>query len=288
METTYFLSSWSIVIVWASGLVIITTFIRSISKTLDTDLNLEARNDIALRLMCWQDVKVNNWIPDFSRIFDHFFGSKHIAFRCFLRSSIISLGSFLFAFLLVFSLNSEYILESMSQYSYAFIGAIVLNVIFDYFSLLETRVILNKKLSISVKLLLDFLLTLLIASIWMFMLFLIVIVSQLDFGFDIILDNSILIVGEILQTGYKNILLPFGKNVDADIFKIFLATSFSTSVWLWLHGLSQYTIKLLSATQKIMNFLNVEEQPIRAIGVVINGYIFLFGMILYPIYYWVF
>jgi hypothetical protein len=55
--------------------------------------------------------------------------------------------------------------------------------------------------------------------------------------------------------------------------RIIFATSFTTSAWLWLHGLSQLTIRALSGTGALMGYLNVENRPVRTIGNVVNVYL---------------
>ena len=75
-----------------------------------------------------------------------------------------------------------------------------------------------------------------------------------------------------------------GNESNIALTRIVVGTAFTTSIWLWLHGLAQLTIRSLNAFGSVFSWLNVKEKPIRAIGTTINVFVVTIGTVLFPLY----
>jgi hypothetical protein len=91
---------------------------------------------------------VERWPETFARMFDRVFGTKHLSWICFYRSSIASLTSLLIACLCFWSLRPALFHPMISLFkSHWLVWACIIvaaNVLPDYISLLESRYVLSK------------------------------------------------------------------------------------------------------------------------------------------------
>ena len=116
---------------------------------------------------------VSHWPDTFIETFDAVFGKHHLTFKCFRRSSIVSISLVILLMLLHCSMYPESVWAQTMQSRIGqiivlvitLLMAIVVNLLPDYISLLETRLILryisqtNSVKRLSLFLLLDFFLT---------------------------------------------------------------------------------------------------------------------------------
>ena len=264
-------STWSHAALWFALLWAILLFIRKVSKDADNDLNPEKRNELSDELLRIKDRDASLWLPDFTSVFDRFFGAKHLSWRCFYRSSLISMVT-LFTLLYLYdrgAINKFMIGEDiLGEFITLFAYLLTLNVFLDYISLLETRVILFTRIPVLAKITVDAILTILIVILWV----------SFVASFAMIEMNYFEIVIFQWQSLY------YASYDNSTFLRIVLATSLTTSIWLWLHGLSRILIRSLSNVQKFMGWLNVKETPLRAIGTTINLIVLTFGVLLFPVY----
>jgi len=268
MLSEFFNSALGHAAVWFALLWAILLFIRKVSKDADNDLNPETRKALSDELLRIKDREASSWVPDFTAVFDRFFGTKHLRWRCFYRSILVSIFTFSALAYLSDHYGTPYIeydlLVSLITVSLIFNGLI------DYISLLQTRIILNAPIPILAKIILDGILTTLLSILW------------LAFTLSLIAYDDLKFL-ELMTTLWHH-LFDNASSSESNAVRIVLATSFATSIWLWLHGLSRVLIRSLSTVQWFMGWLNVKETPLRAIGTTINLIVLTFGVLLFPVY----
>lgn len=269
---------------WFGAVFAVMAFFRYVSTFAESELADDIRDSLALRLMLLEQQKVGAWIPDFNRVFDRLFGARHLSWRCFFVSAAISVAMFCLVFFLISGAgelldeitHEEDLSVKIGMYLGLGFVAALMNVLMDYLSLLETRWMLGLRINMVLKLVLDLVLTALIAYLWthvaMYLLYLMSDVSKQD-------EMSFIAFCVSMMDRYSLILSQGGKVME--VLKPAIITTFFTSIWLWLYGLAQLTIRILAYTTQFVQILNIEKAPVRAIGVVINGYVFLFGCLGY-------
>ena len=292
-----FLSSvWGDAVFWFVGLWAVLLFIRHVFKDADEDLDPEKRQLLAAILTSEKIWASESWIPNFTLVFDRFFGQEHLTWRCFVRSILISMVTF---FVLAFctDLASEYhkmniIFSQMVGHKWPvgyfevvstmILAGLIINGLQDYLSLLETRILLNTPLPITIKILVDMFLTLLIPLAWLSLF------VWSGNGFSGSYLGTVRDIWELFaghtEASFGGQELGVFRDYFVILFRVVVATSFTTSIWLWLHGLAQLTIQGLNGAKLIISWLNVKNKPLRAIGTTINVFALVTGIVLFPIF----
>lgn len=170
---------------------------------------------------------------------------------------------------------------------------ILVNAPSDYIALLETRWIMRSSLRTPLKIVADFVFTYLISLGWLalllslflgpkigFMTYWVVALDPIEVGAAIDYSNPTDSAEDLLAIGF----------LDALLFYIFLArivlgTSYITSIWVWISGLADFSIRFLSRYQKAVNYLNIEEKPFRSLGLMTSIFLFLAGAAAYPLFF---
>ena len=233
---------------------------------------------------------VSEWPIQYANLFDAVFGERHFRWKCFWRSSVASLILVTLLILLWLALDEDYnyywsqaegFFSGDEAYSAAVIlvtmllcGAI-LNIVPDYFSLLETRWILRRfgKDPDLIRILFLVIIDLVATS-----------VIFLSFYYLIIL-----IVGD----PHEALLGVAAYYCDAFYFvghvpiEVFFYSTFFTSVWLWLYMLTSIVVICISKLGKIWlwlrdSFLDIEKQPILAMGWIASMIITIFFLAAFP------
>lgn len=263
----FFLSAWTDALGWFGAVWVIVVLIRKASKDADDELDPERRKSLAEDLARIRHRQPGSWIPDFTLVFDRFFGEKHLRWRCVYRSSLISIFCFS---MLTFLWDASLIWFSpIGQVVFFVLLSIPFNAFLDYWSLLETRILLKTPLTLSLKMLVDAVLTFLMALGWLSLFWMVSL--DTDIGYP-----------EAVRRTWEALA---GRSMtDPTVLRIVVATSFTTSIWLWLHGLAQVTIRVLSTAGWFMGWLNIKEKPLRAIGTTINVFVLLLGVVLFPVF----
>jgi hypothetical protein len=173
------------------------------------------------------------------------------------------------------------------------IVGILVNVPSDYIALLETRWIMRSSLRTSWKIVADFVLTYLISLGWLAFLLSLFLGPKIGFMTYWAIALDPIEVGAAID--YRNTTdsaeaLFAAMFLDALIFYVFLSrivlgTSYVTSIWVWISGLADFFIRFLSRYQKVVDYLNIEEKPVRSLGLMISIFLFLVGAAAYPLFF---
>lgn len=265
-------------VAWFIGILTIMKFIRKISN-IDDFLNPKKRKDLSNKLEGFEYQDHSSWIPDFIFIFDHYFGKKYLSFHFFIKSMQISIF-FFFIFLLILGpkilIGDDYTQAiDIEGFFWLLFMVLLINVLIDYLSLLLTRVILSTSWPIYWKIIIDTCLTFIMVFFWLSL------ILHFYTG-----DNF----SSMLELPYSFLFITseeedWGLGSFGDLLRTIIATSYTTSIWLWLHGIAQPTIKKVIKTSIfISRWLNVQEKPVSAIGHIINFWIFVLGITLYLVY----
>jgi uncharacterized protein len=215
-----------------------------------------------------------SWPRSFAQIFDTVFGVRHISWRCFWRSSIASFTAVIITVLLWIALMPDRALfllttevshsETFGRFLGTVLAAGIINLIPDYISLLETRLVIRmmeKKASLPWGiglLVLDIFLTIAI-FIGILMVCYLSITQQVPRS---------LPTAATIWTGLKQ-LAAFEEFRGAPPGIMFYSTFF-TSVWLWLYAGSGLMARLVESSLRgfvwIRRLLNVDKEPVLAAG----------------------
>lgn len=219
---------------WAAGLAASMLALTLLAGGL---LNQERKDEIALWLMGAQTDET--WSRSFVSLFDAVFGARHLSLRCFLRSALASLIAVAVIWLLMGNLGTLGLrVRSELSLGGVLVLALAVNVLADYLSLLETRLLMGhmprSALGQALVLVLD--LALSAAIIWL------AIFAYL---------RSPLNTGEV--ESFAEILGLFS------IFSVLFYSTFLTSVWTWAYVLSTWVMR--AATRlRLAHLLDVEQQ----------------------------
>ena len=213
----------------------------------------------------------------FIELFDSIFGDRHLTWMCFTRSSAASVLAVAITTPVVFQIGqigrpmvvgvAGFGGEVVLTASVAALGAIVVNLIPDYLSLLETRWMMRFAAWsnwLMLALLLDLLATFVIGSV----------------AWGAILSGFFLLVEETGTLGTSSLDELFGLAVIVG----FLSTFF-TSIWLWLYVLSipfsRVLLRMSGGVGFLLRVADVERQPFRSMGfvsVIIASGLFALGL----------
>lgn len=221
------------------------TFIiyRSFEKIQDnlTDASKETIANWLLELKIPSPPKERNWSNTFIKLFDQTFGKKHFTIKCFIRSSYISILSGIFIFMIWVSMRPDEV--RFIDFDYFSFGMLLfmhftMNLVPDYLSLLETRyliffmgrfdsVIMNFTL-----ILVDLLITGLIPFIMFFI-------------FTFIMGVMLPVLLKTVTPIYFEQILTLSNGATISYlgwpsWQISFYTSYFTSVWVLLYGLSGF------------------------------------------------
>lgn len=209
-------------------------------------------------------VSSQEWVEAFNAMFDSVFGKKHLRWRCIWRSAVLSI--FTVGALVITIGWQVWGLRSLDDVYFLLVFAVVLNLVPDYVSLLETRVILkwaSKNRSIkklAAWLTMDVLLTGAVFLAWT----LFVESTLLNFGF----FKGPTSLGSVLQFFQDPAL------------RIFFLSTYATSVWLWLFVGGILAIRMwntFNAWRGNIRDIGELKQPIRLLGSVAGAAVFVLG-----------
>jgi len=205
-------------------------------------------------------IKDDNWISVFIKLFDSIFGQKHFSWRCFVVSSIASSISYGLILLLFYPLYKEFGIHVLPY----FILPVTINIIIDYISLLETRYLLNRfKKTYSIFVLISYIALDIILTM---VIFIIIWIFAYHFIIMPILKPYVPYVNYGIEGWTEN-------TSDGRLRIICLLTTFFTSAWLWIYILGSIIVKVINSIFGTIGFfqdhLKIKEKPFRAIGMVL-------------------
>lgn len=234
--------------------------------------------------------------PDIAKDFiTDMFGKEHWKLNCLKRSAIISVIWMVLLVILLPLLSSgtsydDFIREIKNERDIIsiFLFFFTLNILPDYISVWETRVILSrigeaKYHKIPVFLIVDFLLTALIffvVSLFYFVIFLMFMESIPDFNELIDLLSEGGLVGLILTEDIDSHVTVFGNAA--------ILTTFLTSIWIWFYlialSYSKFTNRFITpAWNATLRFIDIEAKPVEALGFVSALVVLMVGFLFSPI-----
>lgn len=228
-----------------------------------------------------------NWPAAFAVVFDRVFGERHFSWRCFSRSCVASYAGVLIVTLIWGVLRptqfTAFFEDADTSYLFLFpLFTGILNVVPDYCSLLETRYVIrwmSRERSV-VRILgflaIDFAFTLAIASGAWFLMYM---------GFSFFVGGPDLDVEYMFIVWKEGLILSAGSSEDITL-GIFLYSTFFTSVWVWLYALSGLIVKLGQylglGFSWLRAILDIENKPLRSMGMVLNILITILFLIFFP------
>ncbi len=219
-----------------------------------------------------------NWAGTFSSLFDSIFGKRHWAWRCFEASCVASVFSVVTLMILWATVRPQQIwsyLDDPHFWAHNFgvlFATLWLNFLPDYLSLLETRYAIglmqraHSWVRIVLILIADLIATILIA----FSAFL----AYLGFWY-VIAGREPDFLRWLVYDFVSNGIFLDATNYRGVPFGVWFYSTFFTSVWVWLYGLSGLTYRLVrshhftSLIGILKWFLDVDNKPIWSIGVVL-------------------
>ncbi|MCI0483426.1 MAG: hypothetical protein L0Y78_02465 [candidate division NC10 bacterium] len=219
---------------------------------------------------------VSSWPATFAAVFDHVFGEHHLSWRCFGRSCVVSLLSVAILLAVWGALRpAEFLAFIKTDNPRAtqgfFFGFVILNLIPDYLSLLESRYVLRWMVRAhSTFRILAFLALDLVATVA------IAVVSLVCFrGLIVLIDPPgirMLPLSEGLSRYLRSAsILSVAASGFVSPGVSFYSTLF-TSVWVWLYALSGAAVRVSEhmgiGLNRMRGLLDIENKPLRCLGFV--------------------
>ncbi|MCG7584579.1 hypothetical protein [Photobacterium sp. OFAV2-7] len=264
--------------VWFTGLFTLVAALIGAGKLADDCLAKELKEQMTAGLNKAQEVAKSPkayqlWLMDFNNHLELAFGQRHWSWRCVILSTVISV-------LTLAMLTIVFMPDANLGVLFLLIVGLAYNALGDYLSLWETRLVLKSAWSLQVKLIVDAVMTILIWSLGILIgtcfLSLTKLVPFEDYGpVNMTIDIIQSVVLALIPVEIRAVLgLPM--HTDNIEFVNSLATSFTTSLWLWLHALSYYTLRACG----IFRFFDTTK-PGLAMALVTSFYLLLFGTLAY-------
>ncbi len=258
--------SFTVLASWVGSWLVISGVLWKLFDKAEAATSLEVKEALKTWLLnAKPGEKLVHWSATFGEAFDSVFGKRHLHGRCFLASTIASYLGVLIVTLLWGALRPDSLsrlVQSHGAVEFAIqslVFATIMNLVPDYVSLLESRLIIrviarNPSVFRSLSLLaLDLVVTAAIG-------FCVVGTCLYTAGGDF---------GDIIRTGVM--LETWGANDPSP--SVFFYSTFFTSVWVWLYVLSGICVKLGNSisylAERLRFILNIKEKPFLSLGVVI-------------------
>lgn len=221
--------------------------------------------------------RAQQWPTTFRALFESVFTSRHWSWACFGRSALASVSMVALTFLVMvaFGWTTTYQLARLGTTgsvaldvasTIVFVGA--MNIVIDYLSLYQTRRVIGWMTETS--------------AMWRHGALL-----ALDAGLTFLLPLAVLTMMQAVATATSGQLaalsatalfveipgLILGFLNDAPIPQAMYISTFVTSIWLWLFVLGGGLLRLfgsvLSQVQWLSALVNIDEHPVKALGVVL-------------------
>jgi len=256
---------------------------------------------------------VASWPETFAEVFDHIFGNRHLSRKCFTRSCLASLISVLILTAIWWAIRptqfkafweSGTVFEAILS---VYLIGIIINLLPDYLSLLETRWLIKKMIeaqrTIRVILFLgiDVFITSLIFLIFIALsMFAVYIVRGIFPNFLDLVDHSPVPVRNLMirvmelkmtTSAYKEWLIHFLGNslpLTTDMVGepspgIWLYSTFFTSIWAWLYAISGFLAKLgeklFIGFKWFKRTFDIDHHPLSSMGIIAIIVVFLVYLI---------
>lgn len=231
-------------------------------------------NSIATKSISQTIVESPRW---FIEAFDRIFGDRHLSLRCFSRSCVASIMAVLvitIMWVVLDPISCKRFFSSEGVYGIFSIlfAALMLNLVPDYLSLLETRLILRRVAHAGAKSLIVVMILDVIITGGIFVCWFVAIASILSLvtGGQVGVEVDVLL--EFLS---RCILFRVERGLPPLTLGIFFYSTYFTSVWLHLFIVSGVATKLLYSLGRIGNWvmalLDIEGKPFQSMGLIAVG-----------------
>ncbi|MCZ6643403.1 MAG: hypothetical protein O7F71_17665 [Gammaproteobacteria bacterium] len=275
----------------------------------DDFFSKQFKEDVSLRLLCLESPNsTNSWSQIFIRLFDRIFKKpsnpngrqvsewrQFVSWWTFSRSAVASLFAVLTVFLVGVTVGPISWEAAVGEPFLVILLGLCFNVIPDYLSILETRFILRffresrSALTIAGLLAVDAVVTVAIFSVVGVLLFWL---AAITYGMDFPSLPRLFL--DLVQEYKTTMWIPdphgSGNVSDLNLLGVFFYSTFFTSVWLWLFGLSHLLVTLASRTGPLLRavkyILPIDEKPFRSLGI-IAGLIAMLSYWAFVAYQWV-
>lgn len=211
------------------------------------------------------NAKAQNWPSTFASIFDTVFGERHLTWRCFRRSCLVSACGVVLMFFLWGVVHPDKFIAYFRSNPYPLVEYIpkflFVSVLPDYISLLKSRFLIRfmgkaNPLTIAFLILLDFVATLAIA-VGTFLLY-----DYAFIGAEHRKDDL-----QILHEGPTLDSRPGMAPLSAVLYPAFFAT-----IWVTLYGVSGLALKFATRIARGLSWLSrkldIEKKPVQSMGLV--------------------
>lgn len=248
-------------------------------------MTADARKRVSLWLRNVKTADFTSTLPGtFAILFDSVFGVRHLTWYCFIRSSIASFSAFSVLFFIWAVLRPsqliaflETLISSEGRWLIPFglfMPLVLVNLIPDYLSLLETRILIgwmgrgSTASRIFIGLLLDLLATGLIAFVA------IVIYLGLQRTY-VVPDADYALWSSIKQvvSDFPNMGLILSASEGKMSAGLFFYSTFMTSVWLWFYVVGSLAAKAAThfdlGIVGLRSILDIETKPLRSVGFIL-------------------
>ncbi|MBM1690704.1 tetratricopeptide repeat protein [Sulfitobacter geojensis] len=211
----------------------------------------ERKDDLALWLMGAETEDA--WSNRFVSLFDALFGGSHLSLKCFFRSGIVSICAVSVVWFSMVSAGQVRVSYSGTSFVAILIAGILVNMIADYFSLLETRWLLGKMprnwLLQVVTLIVDFAVTatIILIVIWL-------------------AQSS----GILVQDTYN----PLAVGLAFSVYSAPFYSTFLTSIWTWFFILSTWVLRVATSL-RFATWFDVERRSTVLLSLVLSMFVFL-------------
>ena len=248
-----FLNDWPY-LTWALG---VATTLYIVTQFATSHLPAEKRAHLSL----WLQGDYNStWSQQFGATFDVIFGRQHLRLRCFALSAVASVAAVFVLWILfdqILGLISLRSVTGLGLVEALLLGAAI-NIIPDYISLYETRLLLKifEKVTNPIAQLL-------------------VLVA------DALLTGAIIFVGIALfqyATGRDQISL-IEMIALFSVYAIFFYSTFMTSIWAWAYCLSSWLARL---SARLGGWIDLKDQPGRSLALICAGLVLVLSLALKP------
>lgn len=269
--------------IWIAG----TAVIIGLLKTTESLLTNNAKKDLASWLKRGKNHSdINQWPQAIENVFIKIFGPRHWSWKCFIRSAIISIAGVFFFSILFYLVDFDkwlngpaYLKKTKALIAFFGLG-IILNIIPDFFCLLQTRVALrwmSKTQNNFVRF--AIIISNILVSGLVFLAFFYALGSLLSKPFYSFLGLSSFYAfyahEGVFSYGIYTWVHDFSSFITAnlklkDVFGIFLFTTFLSSVWVWTCFFSailgKFVLKLRYIYSRADSLFQIDQKPLQFLG----------------------
>lgn len=270
-------------------------FIYKVSKDADDAVSPQYAANLKKFLKGESALTSYNWLPDFNKISDSFFGAKIVSTKAFKKSCFISFSVSLLL-LWIFSNQSNVfvgIVDEFAEYGatyydlFQLYGLVLTNLFVDFYSLCQTRIVMKTNLDLLIKVFVDAGLTILALPVGLYCFLLaesaVVYTGGIDyrFAFDGFVQILSLLEHTLIDGNFHD-TTESGARIKVVCLSVFIST-LSTSIWLWFHALTLLVAKPIKKIPILAKYLNVDAKPFFSFGLIMIFFVTCATLLIFPL-----